>query len=44
MLSQPSYLHLLVVTNAVSEDVDLEEKCRWVVRLGRMPHTWLGTG
>lgn len=39
MLSQPSYLHLLVVTNAVSEDVDLEEKRRWVVRLGRMPHT-----
>lgn len=42
MLSLPGDLHFLVVTNAVSEDVDLQEKRRQMVRPVKMPHAWLG--
>lgn len=38
MLSLPGDLHFLVVTNAVSEDIDLQEKHRQLVRPGKMPH------
>lgn len=44
MLGQPRYLHLLVVTDTISKDVDLQEKCRWVARPGGVPHAWLGLG
>lgn len=42
MLSLPEDLHFLVVTNTVSKDVDLREKCRRMVRPGKMPHAQLG--
>lgn len=44
MLSLPGDLHFLVVTNTISEDIDLQEKRRQMVRPGRMPHAQLGTG
>lgn len=43
MLSLAGDLHFLVVTDAVSEDVDLQEKRRRMVRPGKMPHTRPGT-
>lgn len=42
MLGLPEDLHFLVVTNAVSEDIDLQEKRRWMVRPGSMAHAQQG--
>jgi len=43
MLSLPGDLHFLVVTDTVSEDVDLQKKHRWTLWLDKIPHARPGT-
>lgn len=44
MLSLTRHLHFLVVTDTVSEDVDLQEKHGWMVRQGRTLHAGARVG
>lgn len=44
MLSLTRHLHFLVVTDTVSEDVDLQEKHGWMVRPGRTLHAGARVG